>query len=423
MEPTLRSSVRSPLMTKAADLVRDLAEGSLADVLRRFDDRMRTMLDAARLAEGWSQATSGRGALLEVTETASHVQGDVDVTVVTCRFERGELDVRVAIDPAGRVCGLHLTPRTEPVTWVPPGYAKPGSFESVDVEVGPLALGGKLFIPRKGRPAPAVVLVHGSGPHDIDETVGLVKPFADLAWGLASRGVAVLRYEKRTKARPESFAGARVTVREETLEDGLAAVRLLRERTEVDARRIAILGHSLGGMLAPRMAAEDAGVAGLILLAANTRPLDVLLLEQAATLGLAAEQKAELERQVAVIRDPKLSSRTKASDLPFGVPASYWLDLRGYDPAAAAAALDVPMLVLQGERDYQVTMADFEGWRRALGGRPDVTLRVYRKANHMFVEGRGPSTPDEYRRPGHVSKGVVEDIASWIGRMAPRPSA
>ena len=118
-------------------------------------------------------------------------------------------------------------------------------------------------------------------PQQWDETLGPNKPFQDLAWGLANRGIAVLRYDKRTKVHGGKMGGNKnLTVREETIDDALLAVKLLRSRSDIDPKRIFILGHSLGGMLAPRIGAEDQSLAGLIILAGSTRPLPEVAREQ-----------------------------------------------------------------------------------------------------------------------------------------------
>ena len=138
-----------------------------------------------------------------------------------------------------------------------------------------------LTIPNGTGPFPAVVLVHGSGPNDRDETYGPNKPFKDIAWGLASVGIVVLRYEKRTKQYPqESAAIQNFTVQDETIYDALAAVELLNNSSIVDHSKIFVLGHSLGGMLAPRIALQESQIAGLIILAGATRHLEDLMLEQ-----------------------------------------------------------------------------------------------------------------------------------------------
>lgn len=210
-------------------------------------------------------------------------------------------------------------------------------------------------------------------------------------------------------------------MKEETVDDALAAVALLRRTPGIDPERIAVLGHSLGGMLVPRIGARDSGIAGFVVMAGATRPLEDHILEQMAYIertgpAPSAQDSAKLaglREQVARIKDPGLLPGTPAGEL-LGVPASYWLDLRGYQPARAARSLRRPILVLQGGRDYQVTTRDFAEWKEALGERPDVRFELYPALNHLLIPGEGPITPAEYARPGHISPEVIEDIATWI---------
>jgi hypothetical protein len=97
-------------------------------------------------------------------------------------------------------------------------------------------------------------------------------------------------------------------------------------------------------------------------------------------------------------------------------PESYWKDLDSNPPAQAAAKLKMRMLILQGERDYQVSQADLKGWRDALSDRKDVTIKNYPTLNHLFMAGTGKSTPSEYQQAGHVADFVLDDIAGWIGK-------
>jgi fermentation-respiration switch protein FrsA (DUF1100 family) len=166
----------------------------------------------------------------------------------------------------------------------------------------------------------------------------------------------------------------------------------------------------------------DKDIAGIICLAGNSRPLEDLIVEQFTYLfslegELNEEKKKELEtlkQQAARLKDPKLSPETPAKDLPLGLPAKYWLSFQDYRPAEVARTLKQPMLILQGERDYQVTMEDFQGWKTALSGRKDVTLKSYPELNHLFMTGQGKGKPAEYLRPGNVAQVVVDDIAAWI---------
>lgn len=308
------------------------------------------------------------------------------------------------------------------VSSAPNADAPPEGVGQRDVTVGAdgWPLPGLLTLPDGDGPFPAVVFVHGSGPHDADETIFGSKPFRDLAHGLAARGIAGVRYVKRSKEHGARLMRehAEITVEQETIADAVAAVRWLRAQPQVDPGRVFVLGHSLGAMLAPRIGRAAPEAAGLILLAANARPLEDLVIEQvrylAPSQGITDAQIAEFEAQ----RDRvKALARGDAVDGPLllNVPASYWRDLSAYDPVAVAKSLGRPMLILQGERDYQVTMADFALWKKALGDRPNVMVKSYPALNHLFVAGEGPSLPIEYLKPGHVDAGVIADIAQWIG--------
>jgi fermentation-respiration switch protein FrsA (DUF1100 family) len=294
----------------------------------------------------------------------------------------------------------------------------------VAVGSGEWALPGTLTIPNGGGPFPAVVLVHGSGPNNRDESLGPVAPFKDLAWGLASQGIAVLRYDKRTFVYQAAIAalGGDITVKEETVDDAAAAVDLLRSTEGIDPGAVFVLGHSLGGMLVPRIAAAAPEAGGFIILAGAARPLEDLVLEQTEYIvsldgTVTPDEQAMLDQLravVAKVKSPDLSPRTSAAELPLGTMGRYWLDLRGYQPAEEAKGIARPILVLQGERDYQVTMADFALWQQALSGLPNVTLKTYPDLNHLFITGTGKSTPAEYQAPGHVSQAVVDDIAAFV---------
>jgi dienelactone hydrolase len=387
---------------------------------------MAAALPAGKLAETWSSLLAQFGSLKKHGRVRSEKWQGYDVVFVTCEFENYSIDAKFVVDRDGKVAGLWFLPAEEPAEYSPPPYADRESFEEREVIVGKgkWKLPGTLTLPVSSGASPALVMLHGSGPQDRDETIGPNKPFCDLAWGLASKGIAVLRYEKRTMAHGEQMASIkdRVTVNEETISDALAAMELLRNTPEVNRERIFVLGHSLGGMLIPRIALREPHIAGYILLAAPSRPMEDGILEQMTYLyGLdddlskdEQELLARLTVQVARVKEPGLSLDTPASDLPLGVPAAYWLDLRGYDPVGAALEVESPMLVLQGERDYQVTMKDFAGWQRACSTRNNMSCKSYPTLNHLFMKGEGKSAPDEYQRPGHVAEDVIRDIADWI---------
>lgn len=382
-----------------------LASERFDEVAREFNAQMTAALSAAQLRNVWVGLREQVGPLSSIIdERVTTPAAGVTAVVLGAQFERAALNVIVAFDAENRIAGLRMVPRpTASEAPTPPPASSRFREEAVTVGTGDWALPGTLSLP-VGPIAAAVVLVHGSGPNDRDETVGPNKPFRDIAWGLADRGIAVLRYEKRTRQYGSRMATAtqNFTVREETVEDALLAVTLLRARKELVPKRVFVLGHSLGGTLGPRIAAEDGKLAGIIVLAGATRPLLDVVREQLIYLSSLTPGGPTPDEGVQALRKR--------------APESYWADLDTYKPAQVAATLRIPMLILQGERDYQVTLADLDGWRQALAGRNDVTIKSYPTLNHLFMAGEGKATPAEYERSGTVAPFVLDDIAGWIGK-------
>lgn len=233
-------------------------------------------------------------------------------------YERSNATLLVSVTRAVQVASLQLAPEnaSAPVSpWEPPDYAAPERFQEEEVVLGEgsLAVPGTLTIPRSPEPHPAVLLLAGSGPLDRDSTVGPNKPFEDLAWGLASLGIAVVRFNKVTFAHGEALSMlAAFTVKDEYMTDAHAVVSLLANRPGVDARRIFVLGHSLGGTVAPRVAAAEPHVAGLIIAASGAEPLQRAILRQLrylasldpATQAASEEGLARVARQVELVDRP-----------------------------------------------------------------------------------------------------------------------
>jgi dienelactone hydrolase len=414
----------------ARTVVEELSSHDFAKVEARFDDRMRAALPPEKLAAVWTSLEAQVGKFQQFRGVVVSGRPMTTVTLV-CHFERADLDALVTFDQSGSLAGLFFRP-SESVDWKPPAYAQPENFVEAPVTVtsGQWHLPGTLTLPKGTGPFPAVVLVQGSGPQDADETIGPNKPFKDLAWALANRGIAVLRYTKRTKeygpasmANPDTF-----TVNDETVDDARSAVVLAAHWPQIDPHRIFVLGHSLGAIMAPRIAAGDPSVAGLILMAGAVTPIEQLALTQIRTIGAregvpaATEQKqiAMVETAVKEIENPGLKPGTTINFLGSPTPSSYWLDLRNYHPARTAAELHIPMLILQGGRDYQVPPSEVELWKKALAGRKNVTFEIFPALNHLFESGTGPSTPSEYMKPGHVDEKVIEAIAAWVRSLEGR---
>jgi dienelactone hydrolase len=421
------------LDTLARALTQQLSARQFSSVASHFDADMSSAMSSLQLANAWDSIVGQAGAFQSIIATHTNEQQHYQTVFVTSKFAKASLDLKWVFDSKGFVAGFFVVPASTAasIEWAPPFYAKPANFHEQPLTVGdaPWQLSGTLTLPNGPGPFPAVVLVAGSGPEDQDETIANNKPFKDLAWGLASRNIAVLRYNKRTLQYGKEMAAQSkgFTVNDESVGDARAAVALLAKQPGIDPKRIFVLGHSLGGMMAPRIAQDDAQVAGLVILAGPTRPFELVVVDQLKYIASlngkitpeAQKQIDAAEKDAKEIESPTLAADAKVNLLGSPVPGSYFLDLRGYHPAEVAASLKIPILILQGDRDYQVTVAeDLAGWKQALSSKPSVTFKIYPGLYHLFMPsaatGSGLGTPADYEKSGHVTINVVDDIATWI---------
>lgn len=402
----------------ANTLLDQLDAGRFEQARNTFTPAMAQALPLATLSNVWRALPQQLGTLQRRGVSTQNSGGDGTIVIVPLQFERGALDAKISIDVGGRIAGLLLQPAHAPA---PPAADADGGFSERAIEVA--GLPGLLALPDGAGPFPAVVLVHGSGPQDLNETIGPNRPFLDIARGLAAQGIAVLRYDKRTHARPQEFADGRFDIDRETTDDAIAAIALLASTAGIDPRHLYVMGHSQGGMLAPRIATRSGKLAGVILWAAPARPmLDLLLEQNRYLLSLDGDYSAQDQTQVAAIQqqigDIRAGNSLEATLL--GAPAGYWREADGVDPVADLAKLDLPVLWLQGGRDYQVTAPDWTRWKQALRDNRRATLHEYPALNHLGIAGDTRSSPADYQGPGHVDAGLIADVAAWINASAGR---
>ena len=407
----------------AVSLVSHMAAGEFDKVYSEypFSSEMKAVITDGQFIRDqlWNPIIRAYGEFSEITGTKTSQYQDYDIVSVKTAFEKGRLYINVVFDADMQVAGLNFAPDPDAVA-----AKAPEGISETDITFGKSGweLPGTLTKPAGEGPFPVVILVHGSGPNDRDETLGPNKPFRDIALGLAQRGIATLRYDKRTYVYQQKMSGLTdITLYEETVEDAVLAFEFLKKDGSIDTNRIYILGHSLGGMSIPRIAAITPDAAGYIIMAGPVTPLEDLMVKQTAYIseldGTVTEQEKQALETYKAMRD-RVKSLTSGSDIPpeqlFGIPASYWLDLKDYHPAEAAKAIGKPLLILQGERDYQVTMEDFEQWKDALKDKDNVTFKSYDGLNHLMIYGTETPSPQDYNTPGKVEDRVIEDIASWI---------
>lgn len=342
------------------------------------------------------------------------------------QFEKARVVLRTNVK-RGSIIGFAFAPFNS-VKYTLPVYAS-GQYEEIKVKMqckNGWELPGILTVPKstkKSEKFPIVVLVHGSGASNLDEEIGPNKPFKDLALGLAAKKIASFRYSKRTFVYSDEMYLDKdsVTISDETIEDAISATQLVKYFSTIDSTRVFVLGHSLGGMCVPYILSENNKIKGAILMAAPAQPLTTTLIRQLEYISALDSSNAKqkfmintIKYQVSVLNSDTFSLKTKSIFLPMGLPAKYWISLKSLHQVDAVKECKKPMLVLQGDRDYQVTLDDFKLWRGSIS---NGTFRNYSKLNHLFLEGEGKCKPSEYETPSHVAFYVIEDIASWIKTM------
>jgi pimeloyl-ACP methyl ester carboxylesterase len=312
-----------------------------------------------------------------------------------------------------------------PAAPVEPATRGPAAFTErpLDLVNGDVKLPAVLCLPTATKAnVPLLVLVHGSGPNDRDETIGPNKPFRDLAEGLAAAGIGTLRYDKRTFALKGKLDVNTLTVEEETLADAVAAVNLARTLPEVDPARVFVLGHSQGAMFGP-VIAERSRARGAILMAPAERPIDEVVAEQLTfQLKVAGQPQSEIDTQISALKQAFArvrSGEAKDGEMVFGGTARYWRDMFARDLRAALTNATAPVLLLQGGMDVQVLKADYDIAQQALASKPPSMREAhfFPTLNHLFmpVEGQNP-TGAEYGRASHVAPEVIRTIAAWVAK-------
>lgn len=423
----------SDITTQGSYLIRLIVDGKTREAQNLLSDPLRKSVPEevlTRLGKEYKTAYGPLDTLQKVSVSQTSVHTNAHLTYVLP--SGAPLSIIMRFDSKGKLDDLFIPPST-PDTYKPPGYDHPDGYieQEVTVGQGTYALPGTLSIPRGKGPFPAVVLVHGSGPNDRDNSIGGAKTFRDLAVGLAKYNIAVLRYEKRTREHSLKSDSACFTVQEETVDDALEAIKRLKNDPRIDANRIFLLGHSQGGMLVPRILEQDrsGSVHGAILMAGPSKPLEDVMLWQyehmletvkknGAPSGQVSGVKQQLDffkSQYDVVKSPAFSPKGAPG---FQLPhPEWWYDFRNYYGGELAKKQSVPMLIAQGDNDMQVSADHLNGWKQALAARSNVTYKLYPKLNHLFVASDTESTGAEYMLPGNVPLSVIQDFANWMNQQ------
>jgi dienelactone hydrolase len=347
------------------------------------------------------------------TET-SEIRG-YTVYIFHSQFEKGYIDFNIVIDSFGKVDAFVVQPTLQPGAI--PDYIDTSRFDEFEITIGndKWKLPGVLTVPKNLDRYPLVILIHDSGALDRDSTIGPNKPFRNIAWGLATRGVAVMRYDKRTFVFGEKLSQASPSIETEVIEDVMNAVNMASKMPAVSS--IFLVGHGLGGKIAPTVAARNENVDGIVLMATPARrELEVIIDRQkyVSELFYSDREQQQLELLIDYLQ--------KALDgkLPPGAPvlaatAGYYYEIDALDPIETIKKLNIPVLILQGGADYESTIDDYMTFMNSLWTSLNVYFQLLPDLDHYFMRvEREKSTPDDYYEFRHVDLELVESLFSWI---------
>jgi len=398
-----------------------LLTGDYARIISMLNETAAAQLSEDILSQTMSALSVQFGTFSAVS--GAEYLAEQNVSAYTLVFENGALLLSFGFDADGKIAALTLTPAAAPAT--PSERPLPEGVQEIPVTLYPdsdRSLKGTVLVPSNaGADTPYVVFIHGSGPSDMDQTVGGNKMFRDIACDLAALGVGSIRYDKITYSHPELFTG-NITIDDEYLEPVSEAVRILKEN--VPSANIYALGHSLGGMLTPYLVRE-CGLSGGIALAGTPLPLWQMSYDQNMMLidAMPADQQPALIAQVEAEREIALSltgmtDEEAASISVFGINGLYQKSISHLDEAAIAEETGKPFLFVWGDKDVQVNQAAFDAWQETLSEAGPYTYITYPGLNHMFLPHQeGDSIANvqaAYARPASVAEYVSADIAAWI---------
>jgi hypothetical protein len=394
----------------------------------QFDSVVQKQFPEDMFKQAYSQTEFRYGKFLKILETSLAEEQGYHLTSTVIEHEKGKYIMQITYVDNKKIVGFFFKPYTDQSLnnsqYKIPNYADTSKFTVKNVKFGnKYKLDAQLTLPNSSKKVPVLILVHGSGPNDMDETIGPNKPFKDIAYGLASSGIAVFRYNKRTSQYNNEMALIRneITLYDETIEDVIYAFNFLKTIPEIDPSKIFILGHSLGGLAIPKIAQEIPNAQGFILMAAANQPLEDKFLEQYTYIsklknnqGIDSTTLKLISEQVQKVKNKDYGDNIHPETQPLGISGTYWKYLETYKPLELVKEIKQPILVIQGQRDYQVTENEFNIWKKALDNKKNATFKLYPKLNHLFLEGDKNSTPEEYGIPSNIPNYVIEDISKWI---------
>lgn len=384
-----------------------------ASILNYFTKETKKDLGADKLSQGWMAVTKDLGNYQD-KEVIISMNGKKNTGYVIFNFDLKKVKLFLNFNQDMEIDRVLLNY----VADIPENIST-DEFQEVSITVGQNKnLNGKLTLPKGVENPPVVIMIQGSGVSNMNEEIYANKPFEDIAHGLAKQGIASVRYDKRFFAYPESVLPSEVTLDEEYLFD-VAAVLHQIEDMPVNHNQVYLLGHSQGGMIAPRIAFDHPEIKGILVLAGTPRGLEEVMQQQQENALVAQGTSADSVAVSNTMMDKyikEISELTEDADekMILNLPAKYWYQLNQSKAGKFMDSLKCDVLIIQGEADFQVFMEeDYTAWQDLTKGMKNVMMKSYPNLNHLFMPSINGDISD-YEIPAHVEQIVIDDMGTWI---------
>jgi len=392
-------------------------EDNIDSVYNMFDENMKQHITTNDLTGLFAKLETAYGDFVKTADFSITQRGEHKLCLLDLEFKNDKLQLQISFNEVHQIAGLFFSPIKSASDYQTVNNENIIESEII-LESGKYKLPAIICKPKNLEKFDMVVLVHGSGANDKNMTAGPNMIFRDISHQLANAKIASLRYDKRTYAyrnlNPDS-----ITLEETTIIDALAAIELACQQEGV--QRVILIGHSLGAMAAPRIAERAKKLDAVIMLAANASPLNEIIIDQYKHIysidGLSKGEKQMIEEIKRKSKNvSKISNNTnfESKDLSLNQNQYYWNYLNNYNQLETLKAIQIPVFIAQGERDYQVDMKEFKIWQKKMKNKSNIFLKSYPKLNHLFMEGEGKSFPAEYKKKGEVASYLIDDIAIFI---------
>lgn len=411
------------------EIIRHFQSGTVEEIFLQYDSTMAKLLPTHRMAPIWSQLTANYGEFIGFGLQDSTTNGENLIINTDLDFEKAIMNFMISVNlKSNKISGIYFSEQEKknlnPILDKPiPTYIDTSSFIESDITIeDKYKLKGKLTLPNSFENNITFILVHGSGPSDMDGTIGENKILKNLAWGLSSLGYAVLRYEKITKrfGRELAISNPGMTQDDEYNNSIKGAIEFIKNNSKLNKSKIVLIGHSQGASAITSFY-DNENIEGMILLAGSPRKLYDLYSEQLEYIfnldGIIRPSERtiiqEHKDKVEYFKNYK-NGEVKLDSLPMNLNIEYLKYLEEFDPIKNLSKSNKPTLILNGSHDYQVTKVDYDIWKAGLNNKKNIKFKFIENVNHIFGESEKMAVPADYQKYTPIAPIVFEEINKWI---------